>query len=144
MESEEKQMARKRDIPNCSRTERPGDETGDRICEALHQAPNQPLRVFRSGTVSALVWQEQDGSGKKRLYNVTLDKRIRQKGRRWRRIKHLRLGDLPHALAVLRESYAFLEQQFWPLWRDKEMAVTVSGPGSDEPLIDEADVSTGD
>lgn len=71
---------------------------------------NMPEKKFRSGAISATVWNNKsEKDGKAFEYRtVSFDRNYKNDKGEWTSTNSLRAGDLPRAILVLQKAYEFL------------------------------------
>ena len=75
------------------------------------EKPNQPVKKFKAGAISATVWenQAQNQQGETVSYkSVSFDRTYKDANGEWQHTNSLRMTDLPKATLVLSKAYEFL------------------------------------
>jgi hypothetical protein len=75
------------------------------------EKPNQPVKKFKAGAISATVWenQTQNQQGQSVSYkSVSFDRTYKDANGEWQHTNSLRMADLPKATLVLSKAYEFL------------------------------------
>ena len=71
----------------------------------------KPIKKYQAGGVSAAVWKntvETNGGKTATVYSVTLDRRYKDGDGNWQSSSAMRLNDVPKAILVLTQSYAYM------------------------------------
>ncbi len=83
----------------------------------------RPLRMFRSGTLNATIWHKEETTERRSSYSIVIEKRIKLENQDWKSVRSLKLGDLPHLIAVAKEAYLFLEELLKPRGLEEPLVV---------------------
>jgi len=71
-------------------------------------AVNQPLKKFRSGPITATVWNNHTKEGDGEYKNVSFERSYKDPEGVWKTTSTLRMHDLPRAELVLRKAYEYI------------------------------------
>lgn len=85
-------------------------ETEVRV-SANAQKENTPVKRFRSGPISATIWENTttDKEGETRsFFSISLDRAYKDAQDNWQHANSYRVGDLPRAKLVLEKAYEWL------------------------------------
>jgi hypothetical protein len=77
----------------------------------MNRNPNQPLKKFKAGAVSATIWENQNKNPKGQVVtfnSVTLERTYKDANDEWQKTSTMRSSDLPKASMVLNKAYEFL------------------------------------
>jgi len=75
------------------------------------QTPQQPVKEFRAGTVSAAIWRNERADGERTVvqHTVRIQKRYRdQTTGEWKNSDYLFPNDLPKVALVVNKAYEFI------------------------------------
>ena len=67
----------------------------------------QPYKKFQAGAIAATIWENRS-SEQTPYHTVSLEKSYKTKENEWKKSGSLRTTDLPKAILVLEQAYAFL------------------------------------
>jgi hypothetical protein len=70
------------------------------------EKPNQPVKKFKAGAISATVWENQ--AQNQQGESVSFDRTYKDANGEWQHTNSLRMADLPKATLVLSKAYEFL------------------------------------
>ena len=92
------------------------------------QTPQQPVKEFRAGTISAAIWrnEKQDAERTVVQHSVRIQKRYRDSNTgEWKTSDYFFAGDLPKLLLVTQKAYEFItlhesDNSFDPQELDKQ------------------------
>ncbi len=75
------------------------------------EKPNQPVKKFKAGAISATVWENQAQNQQGQIVSyksVSFDRTYKDANGEWQHTNSLRMADLPKATLVLSKAYEFL------------------------------------